>query len=101
RVIMFTSYAREEEIYEALKSGVWSYIRKGASAAELLTAIRTVHTGKRYISPEIGRHVVDHVTQDDLSGREREVLQLMCAGHSNREIGKELAISEHTARAHV
>jgi DNA-binding NarL/FixJ family response regulator len=101
RVIMFTSYAREDEIYEAVKSGVWSYIRKGASAAELLSAIRTVHAGNRYISPDIGRHLVDHVTQDDLSGREREVLQHMFEGRSNRQIGKELTISEHTVSVHV
>jgi two-component system NarL family response regulator len=102
RIIMFTSYTREEEIYEALTTGgVWSYIRKGASAAELLTAIRTVHSGKRYISPDIGRHVVEHVSQDDLSGREREVLQQMFEGKSNREIGTVLSISEHTVNIHV
>jgi two-component system NarL family response regulator len=101
RVIMFSSYTRDEEIYAALTTGAWSYIRKGATASELLQAIRSVHSGQRYISPEIGSHLLDHVSQDDLTGREREVLQLMSEGRSNREIGTALEISEHTVNVHV
>jgi two-component system, NarL family, response regulator len=101
RVIMFTSYTKEEEIHEALKKGVWSYILKGAPASELLEAIRVVHSGRRYISPQIGAQVVDHLSQDDLSAREREVLQQMFEGRSNKEIGVALDISEHTVNAHV
>jgi DNA-binding NarL/FixJ family response regulator len=101
RVIMFTSYTKEDEIHAALKKGVWSYILKGAPASELLEAIRVVHSGRRYISPQIGEQVVDHLSQDDLSAREREVLQQMFEGHSNKEIGATLDISEHTVNAHV
>jgi DNA-binding NarL/FixJ family response regulator len=101
RIIMFTSYAREEEIYEALKAGAWSYIRKGAARSELLQAIRAVHTGQRYISPEIGRHLADHVSHNELSVREREVLQHMFEGRSNKEIAAALDISEHTVNIHV
>jgi two-component system NarL family response regulator len=101
RIIMFTSYAREEEIYEALRAGAWSYIRKGAARSELLQAIRAVHAGQRYISPEIGRHLADHVSQNELSSREREVLQEMFHGRSNKEIGVALGISEHTVNIHV
>jgi two-component system NarL family response regulator len=101
RIIMFTSYAREEEIYEALKAGAWSYIRKGAARTELLQAIRAVHAGQRYISAEIGRHLADHVSHNELSVREREVLQHMFEGKSNKEIAAALSISEHTVNIHV
>jgi two-component system, NarL family, response regulator len=101
RIIMFTSYAREEEIYEALKAGAWSYIRKGAARSELLQAIRAVHAGQRYISAEIGRHLADHVSHNELSVREREVLQHMFEGKSNKEIASALTISEHTVNIHV
>jgi two-component system, NarL family, response regulator len=101
RIIMFTSYAREEEIYEALKAGAWSYIRKGAARSELLQAIRAVHAGQRYISAEIGRHLADHVSHNELSAREREVLRHMFEGKSNKEIAASLTISEHTVNIHV
>ncbi len=101
RVVMFSSYAREDEIYAALKLGVCSYIRKGAPASELLQAIRTAHAGRRYISPEIGQQVVEHMTQHDLSAREREVLQLMFEGRSNKEMATALELSEHTVNLHV
>lgn len=101
RIIMFTSFAREEEIYEALKAGAWSYIRKGAARSELLQAIRAVHAGQRYISPEIGRQLADHVSHGDLTAREREVLRHMLEGRSNRQIAALLELSEHTVNIHV
>ena len=101
RIVMFTSFARGEEVYEALKAGAWSYIRKGAARSELLQDIRTVHAGQRYISPDVGRHLADHVSQNELSARELEVLAQMFEGKSNKEIGKALGISEHTVNIHV
>jgi DNA-binding NarL/FixJ family response regulator len=101
RVIIFSNYAREGEIYEAHKRGAWGYVRKGAPAEELLRAIRVVHAGHRYMTPDVAGQVVDHIAHDDLSLREREVLQLMFEGRSNREIGLALAISEHTVNNHV
>jgi DNA-binding NarL/FixJ family response regulator len=101
RVIMFTSFAREEEVYEAIKAGALSYVRKGAAHSELLEAIRAVHGGRRYISPEIGRQLADHVGHTGLSGREREVLQHILEGGSNKDIAAALHISEHTVNIHV
>ncbi len=101
RVVMFSSYTKEDEVYTALKTGVCSYVRKGAPASELLQAIRAAHAGKRYIAPEIAEHLVDHVDHDDLSPREREVLQHLFDGRSNREIASTLGISEHTVNIHV
>ncbi len=101
RVIMFSSYAREEEIHAAIRSGAFSYIRKRAPPGELLQAIRTVHAGKRYISPEVRDQLAGHIAHDELSSREREVLQLMFEGRSNREISSKLDISLHTVHIHV
>jgi DNA-binding NarL/FixJ family response regulator len=101
RVIMFTSFAREQEIYEAFKAGVCSYIRKGAARSELLQAIRAVSLGHRYVSPEIGRHLADHMSLNQLSARELEVLQHVMKGSSNKEIASALDLSEHTVNIHV
>jgi DNA-binding NarL/FixJ family response regulator len=100
-IVMFSSFTREQDIYASLKLGVCSYIHKNAPSAELLRAIRTAHAGKRYISAEIGKQVVDHIAQDDLSAREQEVLQLMFEGRSNKEIGAALGISDHTVNIHA
>ena len=100
-IIMFTSYAREEEIYEALKAGACSYIRKGAAHSELLQAIRAAHSGQRYVSPEIGVRLAGHVAHSELTAREREVLQHMFEGSSNKQIAAVLEISEHTVNIHV
>jgi two-component system, NarL family, response regulator len=101
RVIMFTSFAREQEIYEAFKAGACSYIRKGAARSELLQAIRAVHQGHRYISPEIGRHLADHVNRSTLTARELQVLKHVMKGSSNRSIASALELSEHTVNIHV
>ena len=101
RIIMFTSFAREEEIYEALRAGAWSYIRKGAARSELLQAIRAVHAGQRYISPEIGRQLAEHVSTNGLTPRERDVLRHMLEGRSNKQIAALLELSEHTVNIHV
>jgi two-component system, NarL family, response regulator len=101
RVIMFSSYAREDEIHAALESGAFSYIRKRAPPGELLQAIRMVHSGKRYVSPEIKDQLAGRIDHDALSSREREVLQLMFEGRSNKEISTRLDISLHTVHIHV
>jgi two-component system, NarL family, response regulator len=101
RVIMFTSFARYDEIYEALKAGALSYLRKGSSPEELLQAIRTVHAGGRYVPAEIALTVAEHVGEGVLSVREREVLQLVFDGHSNKQIASRLGLSELTVAVHV
>jgi two-component system NarL family response regulator len=101
RIIMFTSFHREEEVYAALRAGVLSYVRKGAPAADLLEAIRVVNAGGRRIAPEVGAQMAEHLSCDDLSEREREVLERMFEGRSNREIGDSLDISVHTVNIHV
>jgi DNA-binding NarL/FixJ family response regulator len=101
RIMMFTSFAREEEIHDALKAGALSYIRKGALPSELLEAVRVVHAGKRHVSPEMARHLAAHVAHCDLTPREHEVLQQILEGKSNKEIAGALGISEQTVPVHV
>src|SRR5688500_3883718 len=101
RIIVFSSYAREHEIHAALESGAFSYIRKRSPPGELLQAIRVVHSGKRYIPSDVKEQLAARVEHDDLSAREREVLQHMFEGRSNKEISDKLGISLHTVHIHV
>jgi DNA-binding NarL/FixJ family response regulator len=68
---------------------------------ELLETIRTVHSGRKRIPPDIAIELAEHVTEDELSLRETEVLRLIAAGNSNKEIGDRLAIGETTVKSHV
>ena len=102
RAVMFTSYCLEEEVYAALAAGAWAYVRKGAVRAELLLAIRTVHSGQRHIPPEIAAKLAERIASGGgLSVREREVLGHVRDGHTNKDVAGILGISEHTVNLHV
>jgi two-component system NarL family response regulator len=101
RIIMFTSFGREDEIYEALKAGALSYLRKGAEPEELLRAIRTVHAGTRYVPAAIAESVAQHVGRDELTAREREVLKCILDGQGNKQVAAALGLSELTVAVHV
>lgn len=102
RSVVFTSYCLEEEVYAALAAGAWAYVRKGAIRAELLHAIRTVHSGERHIPPEIAAKLAEHVARGGgLSVREREVLGHVRDGRTNKDVAGILGISEHTVNLHV
>jgi DNA-binding NarL/FixJ family response regulator len=107
RVIVISSQTAASSVRRALSAGASGYIPKRASDGELLAAIRQVMSGSRYVDPELGATlVVDQVSSDldDLSERERDVLQLLALGHTNQAIGKRLYISVRTVdthRAHI
>jgi len=102
RAVMFTSYGLEEEVYAALEAGAWAYVRKGAGRAELLQAIRAVHSGQRHIPPEIAARLAEHAARGgDLSAREREVLGHVRDGRTNKDIACLLGIAENTVNLHV
>jgi len=107
RVIVISSQTAASSVRRALTAGAAGYLPKRASDRELVSAIQQVSSGSRYVDPEVGATlVVDSVASalDDLSERERDVLQLLALGYTNQEIGKKLYISVRTVdthRAHI
>ena len=101
RVIVLTTFDGDEDIYRALQAGARGYLLKGMSAEELMDAIRTVHSGKTRIPQAVAQRLAERMTGPGLTGRELEVLKLIAAGKSNKEIGKELTISEATVKTHI
>jgi DNA-binding NarL/FixJ family response regulator len=107
RVVVVSSQTAASSVRRALSAGAAGYLPKRASDRELVTAIEQVSSGSRYVDPDLGAAlVVDEVSSalEDLSERERDVLQLLALGHTNQEIGKKLYISVRTVdthRAHI
>ena len=101
RVIVLTTYTGDANAARAFKAGASGYLLKNLFRKELLETIRTVHGGRKRIPPEIAMDIAEHRADDDLSGREIEVLQQVAAGNANKIIADILAISEETVKAHV
>ncbi len=90
-----------EEVFRGLRAGAASYLLKDVDSSVLISTIRTVHTGRKAISPEIAAKLADHVASDQLTARQQEVLNCLAEGKSNLEIAHTLFISEGTVKAHV
>jgi DNA-binding NarL/FixJ family response regulator len=99
--IVLTANAGGSEIGKALHAGAHAYLFKNAPSDELLSAIRTVFRGGRYMSPAVGRMADEISSHPDLTTRELEVLQWLARGHSNLQIGKEMGVTEDTVKFHV
>jgi DNA-binding NarL/FixJ family response regulator len=110
KVLILTMHENEEYIRQALASGAMGFIIKDAAARELLDAIRAVHRGEAVLSPAVTRLVIEDYlrwgdlqknhSSDGLSPREREVLQLIAEGYSNRQISEIMSISIKTVQTH-
>jgi len=109
RVVMITVYRDNDKIFRALRAGASGYILKRASPETILQAITDVHQGGAPMSSEVARKVVEAFRQADsisaevgeLSGREREVLELLAQGLPDKEIAGKLCISLPTVRYHL
>jgi len=101
RVIVLTTFDGDEDIYRALQAGARGYLLKGMSADELMDAIRTVHAGGKRIPALVAERLAERMGGPALTSRELDVLRLIVAGNSNREIGKALNISEATVKTHI
>lgn len=100
-IIMLSTHDGEEDIYRSLQAGARTYLLKTAAREELIDTIRTVHAGKRCISPAIGARLAERMTHAELTAREVDVLKLIANGKSNKEIGSALQIAEVTVKLHV
>jgi two-component system NarL family response regulator len=101
RIIILTTYDAEEDIYRGLRAGAMAYLLKDAPPQELLEAIRAVAAGQKRIPPAVAAKLAERMMSPELTPREQDVLRLIAAGQSNKEIGASLAISEGTVRTHV
>jgi two-component system NarL family response regulator len=101
KVLIFSTFARDEEVYRALRAGAKGYLLKTAPRAELLAALRAVARGENYLPAPLAQRLAERLRQPELSPREREILQFIRRGRSNKEIGAALFITEDTVKRHV
>ncbi len=109
RVIILSMHANEEYVRRALQAGATGYLLKGAEPAELELALQAVMRGETYLTPAVSKQVVQNYLQgsgvktdplQDLTPRQREVLQLIAEGHSTKEIAYKLNLSVKTVETH-
>lgn len=113
KVLILTTFEQDDYIFGALRAGASGFLLKRTRPEDLITAIDSVAAGDSLLSPSVTRRVIDHMAQqptpelagqtklDGLTPREREVLDLIARGLSNREIAAELVVEESTVRTHV
>lgn len=101
RIIVLTTYDGDEDIHRALDAGARAYLLKGMSGDELMDAIRAVHSGRSRIPAEVAERLAERMNSPSLTDRELDVLRQIVSGKSNKEIGRELTISEATVKTHV
>jgi DNA-binding NarL/FixJ family response regulator len=101
RIIILTTYSGDIQASRALKVGVAGYLLKGALATELVDCIRRVHAGQRRIPPEIAMEMAEHLSADELSVREAEVLRGVANGCSNKIVADNLKVTEDTVKGHM
>jgi two-component system, NarL family, response regulator len=99
--VVLTTAGGDEEIYRALEAGARGYLFKDMARKELITAIRTVAKGRRYIPDKVGSRIAENLPRPGLSARELEVLQFIASGQRNKEIAFQMGVSEATVNAHV
>jgi two-component system, NarL family, response regulator NreC len=107
RVLVLSMQDDPRYVREAFAAGAHGYVLKEAADTELVTAVREVARGGRYVHPALGARMAaadaaaaDAAEHDPLSDREREVLRLLALGHTNQEIAQMLYISVRTAETH-
>ena len=109
QIIMVTVYEDTERIFKALRAGAYGYLLKRCTPEELISAIREVRRGGAPMSPEIARKVIISFQEpansstevEGLSPREREILELLAEGFSNKEIAAQVGLTDGTVRWHL
>jgi DNA-binding NarL/FixJ family response regulator len=101
RIVVLSNFEGSEYLYRATDAGAMAYLTKDATADELCSAIRAVRAGQSFIPPSLLHLVENRVAGNDLTLREKGVLQLLVLGWSNKQIGEHLGIAEKTVRIHL
>jgi DNA-binding NarL/FixJ family response regulator len=101
RVVMLTTFEGDVEIQRALQAGAQGYLLKNMPPSELTKVIRHVHAGKKRVPPEVAAHLAEHLSDEELTPREVEVLGRVAGGNRNRDIADLLYISEETVKVHI
>jgi DNA-binding NarL/FixJ family response regulator len=101
RVIVLTSFEKDEEIYRAIRAGAQGYLLKDTTESEMVAAIYVVDAGKRYIPRHIAARLADRMMRSDLTAREVQILERLAQGSTNKQIASALDISDNTVRHHV
>jgi DNA-binding NarL/FixJ family response regulator len=100
RILIFSTFAKGEEIYRAMKQGASGFVLKDMPLDRLLEAIRAVHQGAQYMPSEIAMRVGERMLAQ-LTPREIEILHFLARGLSNKEIGAQLGVVEGTVKIHI
>lgn len=106
QVLVFTSYAEDAQVRDALTAGASGYLLKDAMREDLLRAVREVHAGRAWLDPQAQRQMLEWMRRppsvlESLTERERSVLVLIAEGHSNKHIARRLALTEGTVKGYV
>ena len=113
KVLILTTFEQDDYVFGALRAGASGFLLKRARPEELIAAVHTIAAGDSLLSPSVTRRVIDRMAQqpvpelaaqsklDELTQREREVLELIARGLSNREIATALVVEDSTIRTHT
>lgn len=107
-VLVLTVSENAEDLLQALKAGARGYVLKGVAGHGLIHAVRSVTAGEVYITPALATGILNEMTREDpadpfesLTGREHDILELVAAGLTNREIGEQLYLAEKTVKHYM
>ena len=108
RILILTSYAEDDQVVQAIRSGALGYLRKDSSPDELVSSIHNVALNRMSLPPDLVRKVISNeqpVAEDrpanELTAREQDVLRCVAQGFSNKQIASELSVSPTTVRTHI
>lgn len=101
RIVVLTTYKGDVLIQRALKAGAFGYLLKSSLLTDMVGAIRAAHSGRRYVPTEVAVMLAEHIGTEELSPREIEILKQVANGLSNKEIARQLRLSDETVKTHL